>query len=414
MIISSWNVRGMNSPEKTKEVRHFLGANNVSVIGLMETKIKEANVKKIFKKFGSKWNWRTNYSHHTKGRIWVGWRHGRCKLDSCETHQQFISTKITLVNTGESFLVIFVYGLHSVTDIRDLWMQLQQANHDTPCLFIGDFNAVYKEDHRKNGSQVTTYEMYDMGKWMEDMDLHPIIERGHKFSWSNKEKGDNRIFTKIDHAIGNLQWMDRYSQASVCYANPQTSDHTPLILTLTRHYQLESKPFRFLNYLCDHQDFLQVVRAAWNINAKGTGLQRLWYKMKNVKMGLKQLHTKEFSGITDKIKEWEGILDCIQTELQASHMDVDLHQREQEATTQLRKWRKVEDKALFQKARINWLRNGDENTAYFHATIKERRASNTIYDLLDAEGKWHNKAKEIHSEIIQYFQKLQGTATPHL
>ena len=101
-----------------------------------------------------------------------------------------------------------------------------------------------------------------MLKWMEDKELHPVTERGHKFSWSNKEKGEKRTLTKIDHAIGNLQWMDRYSQASVCYANPQTSDHTPLLLTLTRQDQKESKPFRFLNYLCEHQDFLKVVREA--------------------------------------------------------------------------------------------------------------------------------------------------------
>ena len=62
-------------------------------------------------------------------------------------------------------------------------------------------------------------------------------------------------------------------------------------------------------------------------------MQRLWYKMKSVKMGLKQLHTKEFLGIKDKIKEWEGILDNIQTETQSSPMATDLHQREQEATT---------------------------------------------------------------------------------
>ena len=252
----------MNSPDKTKKVRHFLEINNISVIGLMETKIKEANAKKIYKKLGNKWNWSSNYSHHAKGRIWIGWRYDTCKLETCETHQQFIATKITPINMEESYHVIFVFGLHSVSDRKDLWPELLGVNHDTPCLFIGDFNAIYKEEHRKNRSQVTTYEMYDMRKWMEDTELHPVIERDHKFSWTNKEKGDNRTLTKIDHAIGNLQWMDRYSQASVYYANPHTSDHTPLLMTLTRQNQKESKPFRFLNYLCEHQDFLKVVREA--------------------------------------------------------------------------------------------------------------------------------------------------------
>ena len=138
MIISSWNVRGMNSPDKTKEVRHFLETNNISVIGLMETKIKEAKVENIFKKLGNNWNWRNNYNHHAKGRIWVGWGHDRCNLESWMTHKQFIATKITPINTGESFQVIFVYGLHNVSDRGGLWIEPQQVNLDTPCLFIGD------------------------------------------------------------------------------------------------------------------------------------------------------------------------------------------------------------------------------------------------------------------------------------
>jgi exonuclease III len=55
MILAAWNVRGMNSPIKTKEVRNFLVGNNISVIGLMETKTKESNAKKIQKKLGNKW-----------------------------------------------------------------------------------------------------------------------------------------------------------------------------------------------------------------------------------------------------------------------------------------------------------------------------------------------------------------------
>src|SRR5688572_16397277 len=87
MILAAWNVRGMNSPIKIKEVRNFLIGNNISVIGLMETKIKEPNTKKIQKKLGNNWNWTMNYSHHQKGRLWVGWRQDRCKLEICETHQ---------------------------------------------------------------------------------------------------------------------------------------------------------------------------------------------------------------------------------------------------------------------------------------------------------------------------------------
>lgn len=95
MIVAAWNVRGMNNPVKTKEVRDFLEVNNISVMGLLETKIKRQNAGKLQKKLGNKWNWSTNYDHHDEGRISVGWRTDRFKMETCNTHPQFIVTKIT-------------------------------------------------------------------------------------------------------------------------------------------------------------------------------------------------------------------------------------------------------------------------------------------------------------------------------
>ena len=54
MIITAWNVRGMNSHNKIKEVGDFLEENNISIVGLLETKIKEQNARKIQKKLGNK------------------------------------------------------------------------------------------------------------------------------------------------------------------------------------------------------------------------------------------------------------------------------------------------------------------------------------------------------------------------
>ena len=59
-----------------------------------------------------------------------------------------------------------------------------------------------------------------------------------------------------------------------------------------------------------------------------TGLQKLWYRLKNVKTRLKRLHSKEFTKVA-----------IIQTQMQKNPMNDDLHQKERErdAITQARK-----------------------------------------------------------------------------
>lgn len=53
MNIFTWNVRGMNDPIKVVEIKKFLAKQNISVIALVETKIKEKNSQKVQKKMGN-------------------------------------------------------------------------------------------------------------------------------------------------------------------------------------------------------------------------------------------------------------------------------------------------------------------------------------------------------------------------
>lgn len=60
------------------------------------------------------------------------------------------------------------------------------------------------------------------------------------------------------------------------------------------------------------------------------------------------------------------------------------------------------------------MRNRKEKIEYFHATIKERRAANGINKLLERDGKWLKIKGEIHYEITQFDQNLQGTTIKNL
>lgn len=49
MSITSWNVRGLNLPLIIKEVDYFLNKNRISIVGLLETKVREAKVQSVEK-----------------------------------------------------------------------------------------------------------------------------------------------------------------------------------------------------------------------------------------------------------------------------------------------------------------------------------------------------------------------------
>lgn len=71
--IGFWNMRGLNDPLKQKEVRSFVNKNKLSIIGLVEHKIKEPNFNRVFCSMIPSWSFVHNYSHSPNGRICVGW-----------------------------------------------------------------------------------------------------------------------------------------------------------------------------------------------------------------------------------------------------------------------------------------------------------------------------------------------------
>ena len=72
MIISSWNIRGLNFPIKQKEITRFISHNQIDVIGIIETKVRMPNQAKIQSNFMPQWKFVKNSEPYIVDRIWVG------------------------------------------------------------------------------------------------------------------------------------------------------------------------------------------------------------------------------------------------------------------------------------------------------------------------------------------------------
>ncbi|CAI9112926.1 OLC1v1013435C1 [Oldenlandia corymbosa var. corymbosa] len=72
--ILSWNIRGLNSPLKHREVDNCLAVNRAGVMGLLETKLQGDKVKELLERRRYQFGYISNYENHEKGRILLMWK----------------------------------------------------------------------------------------------------------------------------------------------------------------------------------------------------------------------------------------------------------------------------------------------------------------------------------------------------
>lgn len=65
-----------------------------------------------------------------------------------------------------------------------------------------------------------------------------------------------------------------------------------------------------------------------------------------------------------------------------------------------------------QRAHVNWLKEGDKNTSYFHAFASDRRRKNTIKRLRKEDGGWVEGQSNLKGLVHNYFSDLFTSSGP--
>lgn len=118
-----------------------------------------------------------------------------------------------------------------------------------PKLIVGDFNTVFHTDHRINGAEVSEAEIRDGCECIKHLGLAFIKSSGHLYSLPKGREAELQKCTTIDHALGNSLWMDRYSDVSAHYLNPNIFDNCPILVRVCESEVAGARTFKFSNYM---------------------------------------------------------------------------------------------------------------------------------------------------------------------
>ncbi|XP_074305964.1 uncharacterized protein LOC141641192 [Silene latifolia] len=225
---------------------------------------------------------------------------------------------------------------------------------------MGNFNVIRYLHGKVSHISPVLSELVDFNECLLHCGLDDINGSGCEYTWYNKQDAQTRVYTKLD------RFMD-----------PGVSDHSPTLLRF--HGDIRPpRRFKFLNCWVDHPDFHKTVAEAWACDVAGNSMFRLMGKLKAVKKKLKLLHSTRFSYITKRVKVKQADLAHCYQALQADPLSPALIQKEQAASADFWKLKRIEMCILSQRAKIHDVKHNDTSSRFFFQEIKERQHQQLI------------------------------------
>ncbi|XP_074264095.1 uncharacterized protein LOC141586691 [Silene latifolia] len=352
-VSGSGNKTYMEVVEHSIHYMKVLGGEMAAPPVAIKNGVRTGSINKVHQGLGNNWKVVHNNNVHDGGRIWIIWDHAIFSVDILACEAQVIHSKVTSLQSGIVWWLSMVYGFNRVHERMPLWNSLSTMNAlvNGPWVVMGDFNNVLALNERL-GYEVTNYEIKDFQNCVADCGLVDVPAHGAYFTWNNKHDPGDMVFIRIDRVMSNDEWLLQFPDFSIMF----------------------------------HPAFFIIAPEVWDSEVEGYKMFQLVKKLKWLKLPLKRLNGSAFANIETSVQVAQMYMFSMQKKHHEDPLNLDVQAEEKAACASFKLLQEARRSFLSQKAKVQWMAGGDDNTTYFHSIIKARRLQNRILNIKDMNG----------------------------
>ena len=405
--VADWNVRGLNDQARKDTVHAFLSDTPCHIACLQETKLDFIDQQTAAYIGGFKLR---SFAHKpavgTRGGILLLWNEDQVSVTNVHIGSFLISAQITIRECSTSFLLTTVYGPSVDTDKGAFLAEIiaTAPNNDQKWLILGDFNLILQAED-KNNDKLNLRLMGQFRRALNTCHLKEIKLQNRKFTWSNER--ENPTLERLDRAFCNPSW-DLTFESHVLHAlSSSLSDHCPLLLS-NQSGPRKPATFRFETFWTKMPGFQETVLQAWSAPSSHTQpVHVINHKLKTTALSLRSWSRGLFSNC--KLQLSMALEVILQLDVAQDSRPLSTEERALRAGLKRRILGLValERSRKRQASRINYLRDGDANTKFFHLRINSRKRKNHIQRLKHNDG-WLTTHEDKENVILEHFSKTLG------
>ncbi|XP_074370861.1 uncharacterized protein LOC141712003 [Apium graveolens] len=370
-----WNVRGFNNPLKRKEVVNLIIDNQVGLCALIETHVARGRVKNIFDRLFRSWDWISNSAYCRRGcKIVVGWNPALFDVVEIISTDQVMHCVVTDLESNYTFHCSIVYAANEHVNRREVWHSLRSYSMLTttsPLIVMGDFNAILSSSEMQGGVESRSPAIQEFRDCVNFIEVQDIVYSGIHFTWAGSPHGVG-VVKKLDRVMANLNFLNKFVGSSVNFLPRGVSDHSPAMVNLMLCRKRGKSSFKFNNFLAYRENFLDLVSGVWKQRVGGVKMYQVTQKLHSMKRIFKAESWKggDLSTRGDVLK---AKLVDVKTQLDSFPLDEELQKREQSIAREYMTCKLEEESLLKQRAKVHWLKVGDQNSKFFHKSLQARR-----------------------------------------
>ena len=169
--------------------------------------------------------------------------------------------------------------------------------------------------------------------------------------------------------------MDMFPHGQIQHIVTSRSDHFPLLLTLDKvHMSNRKKNFRY-EMMWERVNTLEpTVKKAWSKDGTASTLAGVAQKLREVQKSLMTWSRKDFGSVTWNIKKKRQKL----KELTEKSRQGENEELIKQTGAELDELLPREEIMWRQRSRATWIKEGDQNTKFFHRKATWRQKKNAI------------------------------------
>ncbi|XP_035832931.1 uncharacterized protein LOC118481782 [Helianthus annuus] len=394
----------------TKEVRQAVNDFNLSLCVILESHVDVGKLGKVCKSVFRSWDWTSNGGCCDKGtRIIIGWNPNIFDVMVLAQCPQVMHIQLVFKLDNKTVFCSFVYAANYYVSRKELWHSLSMHKAlvgNKPWCILGDFNTALNIEDSSMGTSSVSTGMRDFQDCVDDIEVVDINRMGIHFTWSQKPKNGIGLLKKIDRVMGNTPFVTDFQNAVAIFKPYRLSDHCPCILSFPEATKVKPRSFKFANFLVFKPEFSDIVKKTWESNVNGVHQFWLVKKLRLLKNPLRSTLFKQ-GNLHKKVEALHVKLDEIQLRIDRDPSNVELRASETLINREFQEASLDEERFLKQKSKVDWLRAGDSNSAFFHSSLKIRNHCSRIDVIKDSDGNLY-EGDTVFQAFVHHYEKFFG------